>query len=268
MPDRCCATCIYAYWSQSMKRSCGPYNPWPVGPVCSNHPDASGQLREVPPGGICRNYRPQPSDPTPPEGLLRRISIGRGKSVLVDAADYDWLSGYTWTIHQGGYAARREKGRLIFMHREIVQAPPGMVADHIDGNKENNSRSNLRICTRQQNTQNRGKRIGSASRFKGVYREKHSGKWHARAYRDGEHFRTRLFAEEVEAARAYDQLAVELFGEFAYLNFPEDWPPGKRAEAFAKKETIHALRLRRAEKAKRREAKRQEQAGRPKTPEQ
>ena len=268
MPDQCCATCIYAYWSKTMKRSCGPYNPWPVGPVCSNHPDARGQLREVPPGGICRNYRPRPPDPAPPEGTLRRISIGRGLSVLVDAADYEWLSRYTWTTHNSGYAARREKGRLIFMHREIVQAPPGLVVDHMDGNRQNNYRSNLRICTRRENSQNRAKRIGCVSRFKGISREKHSGKWRAQAYLAGEPFRTGLMDDEVEAARAYDRLAVELFGAFAYLNFPEDWPPEKRAEAFAKKETIHALRQRKAEKAKRREAKRQKQATRRRTPEQ
>ncbi len=268
MTDRWCANCIYSYWSTNMKRNYGTHTPFPVGPVCSNHPDSPGELREVPAGGICRNYRPRPPEPASPEGTVRRISLGHGQSVLVDAADYEWLSRYTWTAQRGGYAARREKGRLIYMHREIVQAPPGMVVDHIDGNRQNNLRSNLRICTRRENTQNRAKRIGCVSRFKGISCEKHSGKWRARAYLAGEYFRSGLIADEVQAARAYDRFAVELFGEFAYLNFPEDWPPERRAEAFAKKETIHALRQRRAEKAKRREAKRQAQAGRPSTPEQ
>ena len=192
--------------------------------------------------------------------------MAHGGFVLVDAADYEWLSRHTWTVHSG-YAARYEKGKLIFMHREIMNPPPGMVVDHIDGNKPNNCRSNLRNCTRQENLQNRPKRLDSASRFKGIYYEKRPGKWHARADLDGEQFPTGLMDDEVQAARAYDRLAVELFGAFAYLNFPEDWTPERRSEAFAKKETIHALRQAKAEKAQRREAKRQEQAGR-RTPEQ
>jgi len=252
MTDRWCANCLYAYWSTTMKWNYGPDHPFPVGPVCSNHPDAPGRLREVPAGGICRNYRPRP--PAPPEETVRRIMMSGGQFVLVDAADYEWLSRHKWSS-RNGYATRRAGRRLLYMHREIMNPPPGMVVDHIDGNKPNNCRSNLRICTRQENLQNRPKRIDCVSRFKGVHYHKRSGKWHAQADLAGEYFRTRLFADEVEAARAYDRLAVELFGEFAYLNFPEDWPPERRQEAFARKETVNALRQAKAERAERRKAR-------------
>jgi len=263
MTDRWCANCIYAYWSQNMKRNYGRDNPFPVGPVCSNHPESPGRLREVAPGGICRNYRPRPA--APPEETVRRIMMSGGQFVLVDAADYEWLSQYNWTMC-GGYAVRRENGRLIYLHREIVHAPKGMVVDHIDGNKQNDCRSNLRICTRRQNLQNQPKRIGATSRFKGVFYDKRRGKWYAQIQFEGEPFRIGYFKEEIEAARVYDRVAAECFGEFAYLNFPEDWPPERRSEAFAKKETINALRQKKAEKAKQREAKRQAQAGRRGTP--
>jgi hypothetical protein len=226
-------------------------------PLCSNHPDAPGQLREVGSGGICRNYRPNPPAPAQPADTVRRICMNRGHSVLVDAADYEWLSRYNWTAHTSGYAARREKGRLILMHRVIMNPPQGMVVDHIDGNRQNNCRSNLRVCTRRENTCNRAKRIGCASRFKGVFYNKDCGKWYVQAEFNGEHLRGGYFHDEAEAARAYDRLAVECFGEFAYLNFPEDWPPEKRREAYAQKETIHALRQAKAERAKRRKGQKE-----------
>jgi hypothetical protein len=225
-----------------------------VRPLCANHPDTPGQLRPVLPGGRCRNYRPKPETPA---GDIKRIPLGANQYALVDAADFEWLNKYHWRL-VNGYPARREKGKTIFMHREIMQAPRGKVVDHKDGTKDNNYRSNLRLCTDQENAQNRPKRRGSASRFKGVYPQKDSGKWFARAELKGEPLRIGLFADEVEAARAYDQLAVELFGEFAYLNFPGDWSPEKRQAAYAKKEMVTALRAQRAEKTRRREAKRRQ----------
>jgi hypothetical protein len=227
-------------------------------PLCANHPDAPGLLREVSSGGFCRNYRPKPPAPAQPAGTVRRITLARGGFVLVDAADYEWLNRHKWTARgTGGYACRQEKGRMIYMHREIMNAPKGMVVDHIDGNRQNNCRSNLRVCTQRENQHNQAKQISSASRFKGVFHDKRCGKWYAEARCNGEHFRVGPFEDEVEAARAYDRLAVELFGEFAYLNFPEDWPPEKRREAFAKKETVNALRRAKAERAKRREGQKE-----------
>ena len=227
-----------------------------IRPLCSNHPEAPGRQREVLPGGLCRNYRPKPPAPAQPEGTVRRIALAHGGFVLVDAADFEWLNRYKWTARgTGGYATRCEKGRMISMHREIMNAPRGMVVDHIDRNKQNNCRSNLRTCTRRQNVCNRVKRIGCASRFKGVLFNKRCGKWYAQAYLNHECFKTGFFDDEVEAARAYDRLAVELFGAFAYLNFPDEWPPERRRETYAKKETVRKMRQARAARAKRRRAK-------------
>jgi hypothetical protein len=164
-----------------------------------------------------------------------RIPVAGGYYAYVDAADYEWLSKYKWHLFGGKYAARYDNGtgKMIPMHREIMQTPPGMVTDHKDGNGMNNCRSNLRNCTRQQNLWNMGKRTGCASRYKGVCREKKSGKLFAKVVIGKKPIWLGYHDDEESAARAYDRKAVECFREFARLNFPDEWPPERRHELYA-----------------------------------
>jgi len=108
------------------------------------------------------------------------------------------------------------------MHQLLMAPPPGMVVDHIDGNGLNNRRANLRICTPQQNRRNTRPRH-KTSAFLGVSRR--GDKYAARIKHHGREFHLGLFKDEIEAAKARDRKAKELFGQFAWLNFPEDSPP-------------------------------------------
>lgn len=202
----------------------------PVLPQCANHPRWPGQLHDVP-GLPCRNYQRQPA--LPQDDNVRWIPLSDGHYAYVDAADYPRLRRWHWCALSSGYAARYEKGKLVYMHRQILQPPQGAIVDHSDGNRVNNCRSNLRLCTRQENMHNKRKNGHSASQFKGVGYLKWHRKWYARICCMGERIWLGYFAEEVEAARAYDRKAVELFGEFARLNFPREWPPERRAEVRA-----------------------------------
>ncbi len=121
------------------------------------------------------------------------------------------------------------------MHRQIMQPPKGMIVDHINGNGFDNTRINLRNTTRRQNMNYKGKHVGTASIYKGVARDKRSGKWYAEIRSGNARPRSTLFAEEVEAARAYDRMAIELFREYARLNLPQEWPPERRAQVYAKR---------------------------------
>ena len=96
----------------------------------------------------------------------------------------------------------------------------GTHVDHINGDRLDNRRFNLRLCTNQQNQMNKTKRVGSSSRFKGVYFQKTSRKWVAAIQKDRKLKHIGLFSDELDAARAYDAAAKEAFGEFAWLNFP------------------------------------------------
>ncbi len=223
----CCHNCVYSVcdpelWLRLM---------WagePIVPRCANHPNWPGELHDVP-GVPCRNYRPRPALP---EGdSVRMIPLGDGHYAYVDAADYPELSKHTWR-YENGYAARWEKGKRILMHRQIMKPPAHMVVDHIDSNRANNCRSNLRVCTPAENQQNQRKRHGSRSRFKGVLFDKQRQKWFAVCQAGGKYHWRGYFDDEIEAARAYDRMAVELCGEFARVNFLKEWPPERRREIY------------------------------------
>ena len=229
MAERTCLNCVYVCcepgeWLRRLARG------EPLVPMCANHPQWPGQFREVP-GTPCRNYRPKPGTP---DGDIKRIPLDNGLYALVDAADYEWLSRHKWHCNGSGYAARREKGKLILMHREIMPPPRGLVVDHVNRNKLDNCRSNLRVCTHAENLRNRPQKRGSSSRFRGVGRRKDRKRCYARLVFEGKQIWLGCFDDEVEAARAYDRMAVELGIVFARLNFPEEWPPERRQEVYAK----------------------------------
>ncbi len=228
MAGPCCDNCVYSVCDpELMKRLV-----WlgePIVPRCANHPFWPGRLHDVP-GTPCPNYRRKPACPA---GDVRMIPLGDGFYAYVDAADYEWLSRWTWHLHSGGYAGRSEKGKTILMHRQIMRPPKGKLVDHADGNKANDCRSNLRFCNRSENQRNARKKTGSASRFKGVFYDKRCNKWFAKYRQNGKYHGLGYFDLEVDAARAYDRAAVLHYGQFARPNFPEEWPPDRRAQLLA-----------------------------------
>jgi hypothetical protein len=140
----------------------------------------------------------------------RQIPLSRGLSALVDAADYAWLSQWKWNAHASGrrhhYAARSVqrdgKRQHVYMHR-LLTGESGEV-DHINGNKLDNRRANLRVVSHPENTRNqRTKRLGCTTEHIGVYREA-DGRWRAQITRD---YRTKNLGtyaslEQAVAARA------------------------------------------------------------------
>ena len=138
------------------------------------------------------------------------------KKVIVDNEDYETISKTKWRIDSDGYARGRQSVR---MHRLIMNTPKGMETDHINEDKLDNRKCNLRICTQHQNQINRGKQKNNTSGYKGVSRKRK--KWVAQIKFMGKIFRNGLYDDVIEAAHAYDKKAKELFGEFAKLNFPE-----------------------------------------------
>jgi len=203
---------------------------WPTPMTCFNTPHHPGQMWYTHPTATCRNFRfkRQPpvrlEPPEPPNDAIRYIALTQGRFAIVDAANYDWLNQYKWTAMKTGtmwYARRHSKGASFLMHREIMWPPPGMVVDHINRNGLNNLERNLRVCTPLENQRNQ-RPIGGSSQYKGVSYDKEHKKWEAGITVKGRRIHIGLFATEIQAAHAYDQKARELFGPFAYLNFPNE----------------------------------------------
>lgn len=154
---------------------------------------------------------------------MKQIPVGNELTALVDDKDYDLVAAYRWyPFHSGQntYAQANTGGhRNVLMHVLIA----GKRRDHKDGNGLNNQRSNLRDATCSQNAANSRKRTGTQSRYKGVTYQaagcSRDKRWKAYITKDGQRI-SKNFATEEEAARWRDQKAVELFGEYARLNFP------------------------------------------------
>ena len=155
------------------------------------------------------------------------IPLTRGAFALVDDADYGWLSLWRWRLNSHGYAIRTiyAAGRevLINMHRVVMNAQCGQFVDHIDHNRLNNTRANLRFVTCQENQRYRQRFRNSSTGFKGV--SYLHGKWHVRIGLDGALVHLGFFDDLKTAAQVYDAAARRLFGEFLVLNLPEHTPP-------------------------------------------
>lgn len=153
---------------------------------------------------------------------MRILELSRGKNTLIDDEDYDYLNKWKWCCHSSGYAIRTQylsgkKHKTIWMHRILMNTSIGMHTDHINGNKLDNRRCNLRICTPSQNGANR-KIQKASSVFKGVSWNKKIRLWKAAIKVSGKQYYLGWFKNEKEAALAYNNAARKFFGEFSYLN--------------------------------------------------
>ena len=167
----------------------------------------------------------------------RFIPLTRGQNAIVDASDFDWLSKRSWYAYwcpktrsfiagRVGRTTRGEKHSTINMAREILGLRPGnpLNADHKNHNTLDNRRENLRKCRVGQNTRNRRKHtLTSGGKFKGIYWRRERGYWIAQIQiqKQGKRKTVHIgrFFDAVAAAKAYDEAAKRLHGEFASLNF-------------------------------------------------
>lgn len=154
------------------------------------------------------------------------IPLTRGFEALVDEEDVPLVGGYSWNANRHHvnkvYAVttiKRADGSktVCRMHRLILNAPPGVMVDHINHDGLDNRRENLRLATNAQNNVN--SRPHKGKRFKGTTYEKAKGKWVAQAVANRQHFYLGRFDLEEDAARAYDAFAIKTWGEFANTNF-------------------------------------------------
>ncbi len=153
------------------------------------------------------------------------VKASTGETFLIDDEDLHWVIRHKWQVNTYGYVFRStsDKGRkyTLYIHRAILPTPKGFEVDHRDRNKLNNTRSNLRQCTRRQNVANvalpdngyRGVRKSPGGGFVAKHLDRSLG----------------LFCTAEDAARVVDAASFAANGEFAVLNLPgqKDQPKPK-----------------------------------------
>ena len=131
------------------------------------------------------------------------VRLGRSKSEMIcDIEDWDALKNHYWVLSSTGYAAAVIEKKLRLFHAQVLECPNGMVRDHINRNKLDNRKNNLRIVTYQGNIINSSENIRNTSGVKGVGYEKRRKKWYAKIIFNGKNIWLGYFKNFESAVRA------------------------------------------------------------------
>lgn len=145
------------------------------------------------------------------------------RPALVSDEDYERLIVHKWSMTNQGYARSskvkrvdgKQKFYCLFMHQEVLGKKDGFVSDHINRDRLDNRRENLRFATKAQNMANLWRK-GKNSRYKCVFKDWH--KWYYSFQRKGKVYSGGGFNTDTEAAIAYNEAVIKVDGEFTLLN--------------------------------------------------
>lgn len=153
---------------------------------------------------------------------MKIIGLTQGKTAIVSDSDFNSVSRFKWqAVERSGkwYARARlpspaAKSIYVYLHRFILNPTGRFVVDHKNGDGLDNRRSNIRISSQSQNLMNMDRKSG----HKGYCRHRKSGLIRAYIVKNGKQTHLGLFKNEKDAAKAYDNAAISMFGKFARLN--------------------------------------------------
>ena len=158
------------------------------------------------------------------DGSHCRIYFRDGSFFIIDAEDFASVAKYSWALGKRGYpvahtSRKNPDGPKTFpLHRMLIDTSEEGDVDHISGDKLDNRKENLRICSHQENMFNQKLRNTNSTGYYGVSRMKSCGKYEAYIHIDGRKKYLGLFDTAEKAALARDEAAILMFGEYARLN--------------------------------------------------
>ena len=150
---------------------------------------------------------------------MKKIRLANNKGfALIDDEDFEKINQYTWHITDKNAAKRSDytnskTPKSVLMHRQILNVhDPEIEVDHINHNRLDNQKSNLRLCNGSQNCANRIMK----NNLKGI-RQK-GKKWQARIRTKGKEIHLGTFKTCEDAINVYNKKIKEIFGDFAQVN--------------------------------------------------
>jgi hypothetical protein len=157
---------------------------------------------------------------------MKLINLTRGFFAIVDDENFEYLNQWKWQCSAKGYVTRTKrvgerknnKKKTFRMHRVILNLPDGFYVDHINHNKLDNRKCNLRIATDTQNLGNMKTPRHNSTGFKGVSFDKSRNKYEVYITKKDKKIHLGRYNTKKEAAQAYNKAAQEYFGEYAKLN--------------------------------------------------
>lgn len=157
---------------------------------------------------------------------MKKIPLTQGKFALVDDEDFEFLSQWKWQYSNTGYACRNEyikgsgrkhqKGKLFIMHRVINKTPIGWQTDHINRNRLDNRKINLRTVNQSINEINKGISKRNTSGYKGIWWAKTRNKWHVELMINGKKISLGSFKDIKDAIKIRKEAEKTYFGEYSY----------------------------------------------------
>jgi hypothetical protein len=147
------------------------------------------------------------------------IQLTQNKKTIIDKEDFFRIRPHNWCFDKTtGYAAARVNGKKISLHRFIILAPKGTLVDHVNLNKLDNRKENLRIVNATESARHTGMSKNNTSGYKGVTWSKREKKWHSQIFVNYRNINLGVFDDKKEAAKAYNEAAIKYHGIYTVLN--------------------------------------------------
>ena len=141
-----------------------------------------------------------------------------GVTMLFDIADLELVSAHSWHLDCHGYPATNIDGGLARLHRLLItDVPVGLVVDHINRNKRDNRRTNLRLVTQKENCHNASTRSNNTSGVPGVFFDKRANRWRAQIYQAGKTTHVGIYDSFDDAVSARKEAERRIYGGVSNL---------------------------------------------------